>query len=305
VYRACVHPSSRLPEPLGRLPDRLEQSGPPERASADVEAVDQADAGRVANPRVRAIAEELEALRPLEEQLGYRFSRPALLRASLTLASWANEHRRSGWPNNDCLEFFGDAVLGLVAAELVWRRFGDIGEGELTRLRASLVSETSLAAIARAIDLGAWLYLGKGEQKHGGRDKPRLLADTFEAVLGAVYLDARDAGIDPMLAAEAVLEHVAGQRFRTLVPRAPLDAKSRLQHHIQAIHRIAPVYVAVATPTSPGEPSWRARVELRLGADDVRVLGEGEGRSLRDAEQAAAAVALAGLELTKGSESQE
>ncbi len=228
----------------------------------------------------------------LQERLGYAFSDPALLRVALTLGSWSNEHAEAGWPSNAVLEFFGDAVLDLVAADAVWRRFPELAEGELTRLRASLVAERSLVQVAQALELGQFLYMGRGDLKRGGRDHASTLADAVEAVLGAVFLDAREADRNPSGAAADVFDRWLGDRVCALEPQHGLDAKSRLQHWAQGKHRVTPRYARVGEPPPPGEPRWRARVELHFPSGTVKVLGEGEGRSLKRAEQAAAAAAL-------------
>lgn len=232
----------------------------------------------------------------LSARLGHAFARVALLRVALTLGSWANEHKGSGWPSNACLEFFGDAVLGLLAADALWRRFPELAEGELTRLRATLVSEESLAAAAESIDLGAWLYLGRGDLKRGGRSHPATLADAVEAVLGAVFLDAREASAPPLEAAAVVFDRLMGQRVAELRPEHGVDPKSRLQHWAQGKLRITPIYVRVGDPPPPDDPRWTARVELRFTDGHVEVLGEGQGRSLKEAERAAARDALARVE---------
>lgn len=229
----------------------------------------------------------------LEARLGYRFARPSLLRAALTLGSWANEHPDAGWPSNACLEFFGDAVLGLVAADASWQRAAAQDEGELTRLRARVVSEPSLAQAAGAIDLGAFLWLGRGDDKLGGRRHPSTLADTLEAVLGAVFLDARARGIAALDAAAAVFARLFD--LGAVDPDATLDPKTRLQHWAQARHRVAPSYVRIDARDGEGPPRWRARVELRLQDGSVQCLGEGEGASIREAERRAAEQALAAL----------
>ena len=229
----------------------------------------------------------------LMEALGYPFADPALLRVALTLGSWANEHRSAGWPSNACLEFFGDAVLDLLAADALWRRFPELAEGELTRLRASLVSEESLARAAESISLGGWLYLGRGDLMRGGRQTVSTMADAVEAVLGAVFLDAREAGRDPVVASEAAFERLLGERLRSLSPDEGVDPKSRLQHWAQAQHRVTPSYVRVGGRPPPDAPHWKARVELRFSDGRVHVLGAGEGRSLKRAERAAAQAALA------------
>jgi len=234
---------------------------------------------------------EFEALAPLAEALGRSFVRPQLLRVALTVGSWANEHRGAGWPSNACLEFFGDAVLDLVAADVLWTRFPSLDEGPLTRLRASVVSERSLARAARRIDLGRWLFLGRGDEQRGARDRDGTLADALEATLGAAFLDARADGQDPTVAATAVFERLFGERLRTLAPADGLDPKSRLQQLVQAERRLTPVYLPVGDAPPPEAPHWCARVELRT-EDGVEILGEGEGRSLRAAERNAALDAL-------------
>jgi ribonuclease III len=228
----------------------------------------------------------------LEARLGHRFTRPALLRVALTLGSWANEHKGSGWPSNACLEFFGDAVLGLLAADALWRRFPALAEGELTRLRAALVSEESLVAAAESIDLGAWLYLGRGDLKRGGRAHGSTLADALEAVLGAVFLDARESGGAALEATAAVFDRLMGERVAQLRPEHGVDPKSRLQHWAQGHFRVTPVYVRMGDPPPPDDPRWTARVELRFTDGHVEVLGQGQGRSLKEAERAAARDAL-------------
>ncbi|MCB9752879.1 MAG: ribonuclease III [Myxococcales bacterium] len=243
-------------------------------------------------PVADEVAGELETLAPLGERLGHAFHRPALLRVALTLGSWCNEHQDAGWPSNACLEFYGDAVLDLLAADALWRRFPNLAEGTLTRLRASLVSEDALSEVAREIGLGDWLFLGRGDELRGIREQSGALADALEAVIGAVHLDARAAGDDPLRAAEQLFERWFGARVRALEPEDGLDAKSRLQHAIQARHRRTPAYEVVGERPPPGSPHWRARVVLERPDGARVVLGEGAGRSLREAERAAARAAL-------------
>jgi len=235
----------------------------------------------------------LAELRPLEDRLGYRFTRPALLRTALTLASWCNEHAEAGWPSNECLEFFGDAVLDLVAADAIWNRFPQLGEGPLTRLRASVVSEPALAAAARKGELGEWLFLGRGDDLRGGRDREASLADAVEAILGAAFLDARAAGEDPLAAASTVFRALLGDRADRLSPSHGVDAKSRLQHWAQRVHRLTPAYVTEAgAESTPEHPLWVSVVQLDLADGSSTILGEGQGRSRRRAQQAAAIAAL-------------
>lgn len=241
---------------------------------------------------------ELAELIPLQEQLDYYFARPALLRAALTLGSWSNEHAGSGWPSNACLEFFGDAVLGLLAADALWQRFPELAEGQLTRLRASLVSEECLAKVARQLDLGKWIWLGRGDQKRDLQSQNGTLADTLEAVIGAVFLDARGQGKQELGIAKRLFLHLFSTVLATLQPEHGLDAKSRLQQWAQAKFHRTPVYVRVGSPPPPGQPHWHARVELMLleHPHPPLILGEGEGRNLRLAERRAAMQALHRIE---------
>lgn len=238
----------------------------------------------------------LADLAPLAARLGYGFTRPALLRAALTTPSWVNEHAGAGWPGNACLEFLGDAVLGLVTADALWQRFPGLAEGTLTRLRASLISETSLAGAARSIGLGERLFLGRGDRKSGALERDGALADALEAVLAAAFLDARAAGRDPLAAARAVFTALFGARLQGLRPEDGVDPKSRLQTLVQARHRRAPVYEVVGERPTGADPRWCVRITLTLPDGQVEVLAAGEGSSLRAAERAAAVAALAEID---------
>lgn len=235
--------------------------------------------------------DDLARVAPLQARVGRAFVRPALLRVALTHPTWVNEHGRSGWPSNACLEFFGDAVLALLAADALWRRFPGVPEGTLTRLRASLVSEPTLAASARAVGLGPLLWVGRGGVAL--REQDGALADAAEAVLGAAFLDARAAGEDPLRAAAGVFAALLGPRLAALSTSDGQPAKSRLQEWTQARWRRMPVYVQIGERPPADRPLWRARAELRCPDGQVIALGEGEGPSLRAAELAAAEVALA------------
>ena len=150
----------------------------------------------------------MEALQELEERLGYTFHNIELLRGALYHSSYANEHRSMGISSNERLEFLGDAVLGFVSADFLYRKHPDLPEGELTRIRAALVCEESLHEVAQSLGLGSYLRLGKGEESGGGRRRPSILADAVEAVLAAVYLDG---GIDP---ARALVHRVLLEKER-------------------------------------------------------------------------------------------
>ena len=221
---------------------------------------------------------------PFEKRLGHRFRRPELLERALTHRSHAHEQDLDG--HYERLEFLGDAVLGLVVADELFRRFPELPEGELSKLKSHLVSRPVLARQARRLELGGELRLGVGEERSGGRTKASLLADAFEAVLGAVYLDAGlDAASDlilPLL--DAGLDGDADGDGR------PVDPKTRLQEAVQARGWPLPQYRVVDT-TGP-DHARRYVVQCRLRGE---VAGTGEGRSKKGAQQEAAAAALRSL----------
>ncbi len=220
----------------------------------------------------------VQGMTPVERVLGHRFSDPDLLQRALT-------HRSAGSRNNERLEFLGDAVLGLAIADLLYHRFSDADEGDLSRLRAHLVNRAMLARLARELSLGEHLRLGSGELKSGGRRRDSILADAFEAVLGALYLDAGYA------AAAAVIQRLFEPHLEGLEPGVLKDPKTRLQEHLQALGRPLPHYEVREVA---GEAHrQRFRVACRL-EDEARVT-EGEGTSRRRAEQAAAARMLEAL----------
>ena len=218
----------------------------------------------------------------LARRLGHDFRDPALLDAALT-------HRSAGGAHNERLEFLGDAVLNCVIAEAVYERRPDAPEGDLSRLRASLVRERTLAEIAGELDLGACLRLGSGELRSGGFRRASILADAVEALVGAVY---RDAGF---AAAREVLLRLFADRLATLPDADTLkDAKTRLQEWLQGRGRPLPGYRTIEV--SGAEHARRFVVCCELADAELSVTGEGSGR--RRAEQAAASAMLAALEET-------
>lgn len=212
----------------------------------------------------------------LERRLGHRFRDPALLRQALT-------HRSAGGHHNERLEFLGDAVLGLVIAEALYRRAPGAAEGDLSRLRASLVNRDSLAELARGLELGEAIRLGSGELKSGGFRRASILADALEAVLGAVYLDG---GFE---AARACIGRLYEQRLAELPAAAELkDPKTRLQEYLQARHIALPSYQVVEVSGPPHRQQFQ--VACRIEALDVVTRAAGDSR--RRAEQAAAQAML-------------
>ena len=260
-----------------------------------------------------------EGSHPLEAVLHYRFADPSLLRWALTHRSLPYELANGEVVNNpradnEQLEFLGDAVLGLVTADLLLTRFGASREGELTRLRASLVSRRHLAQVAARLDLGAHLHLGRGEEQSGGRRKPALLANALEAILGAVY---RDAGAGGLAAAQALVAReivdpampdlqvalAAGGAFSGAIG----DHKSALQEHLQAIGAGQPRYVLAGQSGPDHRKLFRIEVYAELGDGEsspnpVRMLAIAEAPSKKEAQQEAARLALAELARTAGRE---
>jgi ribonuclease-3 len=219
---------------------------------------------------------------PLEKRLGYRFKRMDLLDLALTHRSWANE--QSIPEHYERLEFLGDAVLGLVAGEWLYASHPELPEGDLSKHKAQLVSREALARHARELDLGESLRIGVGEDRSGGRTKASLLADSMEAVFGAIYLDggleAARKAILPML------ENAFDERLRQPVN----DAKTQLQEVVQALGWDLPDYRLTDSIGPDHNKTFIVEVWL-----DGELAGRGEGPSKKLAEQRAAADALENL----------
>lgn len=221
-------------------------------------------------------------LASLAVTIGHEFSNIDLLRQAMAHRSWCAE--KAGEHSNERLEFLGDAVLGWVIADIAFRQFDALAEGFLTDLRKSVVNASALAEVAESIGIGPHLLLGKGEALAGGAEKPSILSDAFEAVLGAVYLDG---GTEP---AYAMVQRWVAPRMLTSVGRLnQLDHKTQLQELAARAGRSAPVYTVTSTGPDHAK-SFQATVSL-----DGDLLGEGSGRSKKAAEQSAASVAAATL----------
>lgn len=223
------------------------------------------------------IDKQEDALARIEARLSYRFRDRGLLQEALTHRTYVNE---AGGKDNQRLEFFGDAVLDFLLSDMLLVRFPDSREGELTRIRAALVDEASLARVAAELDLGRSLRLGRGEEKGGGRQKRSLLADAFEALLAALYLDG---GID-----EA--RRVVGELFTPLLSCREIlsgrDAKTELQERARLLRGELPCY-RLKEASGP-DHDRRFIVEVYLGEE---LMGEGVGRTKKEAEQDAARAA--------------
>jgi len=217
----------------------------------------------------------------LEEQLGHFFMNRSLCESALTHKSWMNETHQKDRSDNERLEFLGDAVLSLVTSDLLMRRFPDQSEGELSKARAAIVNELGLALVAEQLALGQWIFLGKGEEQAGGRQKRSLLSNALEALLGAVYLDG---GFD---AAYRAIKNLFANAIEELPHSSVRDFKSRLQELAQAKLQLAPIYVVL----SEQGPDHAKIFEVAIRIGD-REYAKASGRSKKEAQQNAAEVAL-------------
>lgn len=216
----------------------------------------------------------------LEERLGYKFKNIKFLETGVTHSSFSNETKEHV-PYNERQEFLGDAVLSIIVSDYIFENYTKLPEGELTKLRASLVCEKSLCGFANEIELGSFLRLGHGEELMGGRERPSILADAFEAMLAAVYLDG---GIEPatkivLSFVKRALEHVENAPFR--------DYKTLLQEIIQKNPEERLTYVLIGE--SGPDHDKRFEVNVMLNSN---VIGHGIGKSKKAAEQHAAKEAL-------------
>lgn len=224
----------------------------------------------------------MESLHQLEEKLDYHFHDLTLLQGALYHSSYANEHRNLGIRSNERLEFLGDAVLGFVSAEFLYRKHPHLPEGELTRIRAALVCEESLYEVAKTLHLGEWLMLGRGEESGGGRRRPSILADAVEAVLAAVYLDG---GIDK---ARALIHRILlNKEQEEVVESRRRDCKTELQELVQRKPNQVLHYELVSESGPDHAKEFAVAVSL-----NGQVVGLGSGHSKKEAEQSAARAAL-------------
>ncbi|MDY3985933.1 ribonuclease III [Dysosmobacter sp.] len=222
----------------------------------------------------------------LEKKLNYTFRDRGLLSEALSHSSYANEHRSAGLKSNERLEFLGDSVLGFVTAEFLFAQHPDLPEGDLTRIRAALVCEQSLFEVAQKLDLGRYLKLGRGEEAGGGRKRISILADATEAVFAAVYLDGGIGAASQLIhrvLLDAEREEAVEERRR--------DYKTALQELVQRTPGRAITYQLVEE-TGPDH----CRVFVMEVSVDGQAAGRGEGRSKKEAEQAAARAALEAME---------
>lgn len=221
-------------------------------------------------------------MRELERKLNYTFRNPALLAEALSHSSYANEHRAEKLNSNERLEFLGDSVLGFVTAEFLFAKHPDMPEGDLTRIRAALVCEQSLYEVAQQLQLGRYLRLGRGEEAGGGRNRTSILADAMEAVFAAVYLDG---GIGE--ASQLIHRVLLDVEKESVVEERRKDFKTALQELVQRQADQVLTYRMIGEQGPDHAKIFSAEVLLNGNR-----LGTGEGRSKKEAEQAAAKYAL-------------
>jgi ribonuclease-3 len=227
-------------------------------------------------------------IKVLQEVLGYRYEDTSLLLNALVHKSFANENRSEKVQNNERLEFLGDAVLDLIVSEYLVVNYTHFDEGLLSKLRSAVVNELSLASISRRISLGDYVFLGKGEEKTGGREKNSILADTLEAIIASIYLDGGHN------AAEAFILPYMKQMLDFSVPTNLLqNYKSSLQEYTQANMNCIPIYTLI----EENGPEHRRIFKVKVCINDQEY-GVGVGRRIKDGEQQAAKMALKKLGVT-------
>lgn len=217
-----------------------------------------------------------------EKKIGYSFRDKTLLKRALTHKSYVNESRLSATEQNERYEFLGDAVLELAISDLMMSCFPEATEGDLSKLRAAVVNEQQLAALARKVQLGEYLFLGKGEDQCAGREKDSLLSDAFEAVLGAIYLDSGFSS-----AYRFVKCQFQGLMKTAAVSNISRDYKTRLQEESQNRFQTIPSYQLVSEKGPDHDKTFEIHLSIRGG-----IFGRGYGKSKKQAEQNAALEAL-------------
>ncbi len=222
-------------------------------------------------------------IKDLEAAIGYRFQNITLLQNALSHSSYANERYHNGLMSNERLEFLGDSILGMVVAEHLYRNFPDRPEGELTRMRADMVCETALAAVADKLGLGEHLLLGHGEEQGGGRSRASILADAVESVIAACYLDGGMEAARQFIG-RFILSNVPSGRLHNL------DYKTTLQELVQQKKNQVLSYALIGQTGPDHDKQFSVEVSLN-GA----VVGQGTGTSKKRAEQAAACAAIEAL----------
>jgi ribonuclease III len=222
-----------------------------------------------------------QLFKQFQAKIGIQFSNEKLLKQAFTHSSYVNEHRRKPFEDNERLEFLGDAVLELTVSQFLYKKYTTMSEGELTKLRAAIVCEPSLVAFANDLSFGQLILLGKGEEMTGGRERPALLADVFEAFIGALFLDK---GIETVI--QFLEEHVY-PKINAGAFSHVMDFKSQLQELVQRDGMGTLEYQIMQEIGPAHNREFVSRVAL-----NGKELGEGTGRSKKEAEQHAAQMAL-------------
>ena len=226
------------------------------------------------------------SLAKLETSLGHRFEKPELLERAVTHRSWAHERLKREseeairGAENELLEFIGDSVLGLAIAEQLYAKNPSAAEGDLTLMKHRLVSTATLAEVGESLDLGSYLRLGRGEEASGGREKPQLLANVLEAVIGAIFIDSG------YVAARAFVSRIFADQLKSVTPKSSVDYKTLLQERLQANKMTAPTYTLVSTEGQPHDRTFYVEAVWAEGK------AAGSGRSIKAAEMMAASEAL-------------
>jgi ribonuclease-3 len=225
--------------------------------------------------------------RELEKRLGYRFSHPALLERALTHRSYVHSPENEGLRANERLEFLGDSVLGMVTSRFLFERFPEKSEGDLTKLKSTLVSEANLSRMAKCISLGSFLNLSEDEEKSGGRERSSIVSDAYEAVIGAVFLDG---GLSP---AQRMIENQILKKYLEITTDQTLhNYKGELLEYMQALGLGLPRYEVL----EERGPDHRKRFTIAVTVGGKNV-GQGVGKNKKEAEQKAARMALENVDV--------
>ncbi len=217
----------------------------------------------------------------LQESVGFDFSNVALLQTAFTHSSYVNEHRHEKLQDNERLEFLGDAVLELTVSDYLFKKYPDMAEGQMTKMRAAIVCEPSLVEFAEMVHFSKYIRLGKGEEKAGGRTRPALLADVFESFIGALYLDN---GIQAVI---RFLERLVFPKIDTGIYMQTVDFKTQLQEIVQRDRDVLIQYDILDETGPAHNKAFEAQVVV-----NGQVLGKGTGRTKKQAEQNAAEFAI-------------
>lgn len=232
---------------------------------------------------VKDIIKGVKLLEPLQLNLNYKFKNIKLLKTALTHSSYANENKMKITDNNERLEFLGDTILNLIVSQYLYKKYPNYPEGELTKIRAKVVCESSLAFAARKIDLGKYLLLGKGEEATGGRDRESILADASEALTGAIYMDSDFETVNKLLLENFETDIVYAVAKGALF----IDYKTDLQENLQKITRSKIEYKVEKEEGPDHNKIFHMSVVV-----ENKIVGKGSGRNKKEAEQMAAKEAL-------------